>query len=481
MSISIIERQRRQPLAACVAVVLMLSAPLAEAATTWTVNTCDEASNGSGTTGSLRFAADSADSGDTIDLSALACSTISLTSGAVVLDQGDITLIGPGKDALTIQGSNDRVFRHDGAGTLTLKNLTVANGYLHPSATIAAEGGCIRSSGSVFLDHVAVRSCRASAYGAGAQGGGVFATSDVVVKYSDITGNVAARAGFGPSGGGGIYSGVSNGQVIIASSTLSGNSAPNGLGGGLRAFHDVVVIASTISGNSARRGGGVYAQDNLDSASDTFALVNSTVSSNFALEHIGGVQTNAGTINVFNSTVAFNTASSANFYSRHYSPGFSISDQGAYYIDSSHHELKVVTLQSSIFANNTHANPATTQDDIGVAKFTVNSLNSTPTSGANNLAFATLIFGLPNTLTTGVCPQLGPLRNNGGPTLTHALFAASPAIDAGNTSAPGLGTFDQRGQPRVSGVAADIGAYEVQQGDIVFSDGFDSPPTCSSG
>ena len=73
-----------------------------------------------------------------------------------------------------------------------------ANGYLHPSATIAAEGGCIRSSGSVFLDHVAVRSCRASAYGAGAQGGGVFATSDVVVKYSDITGNVAARAGFGP-------------------------------------------------------------------------------------------------------------------------------------------------------------------------------------------------------------------------------------------------------------------------------------------
>jgi hypothetical protein len=72
------------------------------------------------------------------------------------------------------------------------------------------------------------------------------------------------------------------------------------------------------------------------------------------------------------------------------------------------------------------------------------------------------------------------LRNNGGATQTHALFKGSPAIDAGNTFATGLGIFDQRSSPfaRVSGAAADIGAYEVQQGDIVFSDGFESPPAC---
>src|SRR5205814_1974182 len=29
-------------------------------------------------------------------------------------------------------------------------------------------------------------------------------------------------------------------------------------------------------------------------------------------------------------------------------------------------------------------------------------------------------------------PQLGPLQNNGGPTMTHALLAHSPAIDAGD-------------------------------------------------
>ena len=31
-------------------------------------------------------------------------------------------------------------------------------------------------------------------------------------------------------------------------------------------------------------------------------------------------------------------------------------------------------------------------------------------------------------------PKLGPLRNNGGPTQTHALLAGSPAIDGGNPS-----------------------------------------------
>ena len=43
-------------------------------------------------------------------------------------------------------------------------------------------------------------------------------------------------------------------------------------------------------------------------------------------------------------------------------------------------------------------------------------------------------------------PKLGPLANNGGPTLTMALLPGSPAIDAGNTSlAPAT---DQRGFPR---------------------------------
>ena len=61
---------------------------------------------------------------------------------------------------------------------------------------------------------------------------------------------------------------------------------------------------------------------------------------------------------------------------------------------------------------------------------------------------------------------LGPLADNGGSTLTHALLPGSPAIDTGNNALAldengnPLET-DQRGVIRVVG-AADIGAFETQ-------------------
>ena len=65
----------------------------------------------------------------------------------------------------------------------------------------------------------------------------------------------------------------------------------------------------------------------------------------------------------------------------------------------------------------------------------------------------------------------GPLKNNGGPTQTHALVAGSPAIDAGNPggcldNSGALLQTDQRGFPRnVDGngdgtARCDIGAVE---------------------
>lgn len=467
----------RTPLAACLAAILCASASTASmAATTWTVVTCSEANSGSGTTGSLRYAAANAASGDVIDMTGLTCSTISLSTGAVTLAQADITLNGPGMDLLSISGShNDRVLQHVGNGTLTVNDLGVTDGYHHPSFQFTAMGGCIQSNGSVNLDHVAVRTCRASAVGAPVRGGGVFAYDSVFAKYSDISGNVATNSGTNVNGGGGGI--FSYGDVILASSTLDGNSAQTGSGGAVRAFGNSVTIASTISGNIAGRGGGIYAQDNLTSGDDTFALYNSTLSGNSATSVVGGAWSNAGTIHVYNSTVAFNTAGIGTAYGRHYSPGFAISDIGA----NGTSTFKTVRLQSSVFSNNAYGTPATTPDDIGVTKFTPSGTNSTPTSGENNLAYATTIIGIPNTLTQGVCPGLGPLRDNGGPTRTHALPHGSPAIDTGNVAGNGIGMFDQRGAPfaRVSGTAADIGAYEVQQGEAIFFDDFDGPPTCS--
>jgi hypothetical protein len=73
------------------------------------------------------------------------------------------------------------------------------------------------------------------------------------------------------------------------------------------------------------------------------------------------------------------------------------------------------------------------------------------------------------------CPRLQPLADNGGPTRTHALIHASPAIDAGNNLM--ALADDQRGAgfPRVFGAEADIGAFEWQgTDDAIFSSGFES-------
>src|SRR5690606_23632283 len=56
-------------------------------------------------------------------------------------------------------------------------------------------------------------------------------------------------------------------------------------------------------------------------------------------------------------------------------------------------------------------------------------------------------------------PLLGPLADNGGDTLTHALLSGSPATDTGGAAV--CPATDQRGAPRPQGAGCDIGAYEA--------------------
>jgi hypothetical protein len=59
-----------------------------------------------------------------------------------------------------------------------------------------------------------------------------------------------------------------------------------------------------------------------------------------------------------------------------------------------------------------------------------------------------------------VDPKLGPLHDNGGPTLTLALLAGSPALNV--ISTPCSVTVDQRGvhRPQPQGGKCDIGSFE---------------------
>ena len=90
-------------------------------------------------------------------------------------------------------------------------------------------------------------------------------------------------------------------------------------------------------------------------------------------------------------------------------------------------------------------------------------------------------FNQPTDL-TNTNPQLGPLADNGGPTMTMALAGTSPALDKGK-AASGM-TTDQRGKPRpvdlpgipaaAGGDGSDIGALELGSGGSVVTTTNDS-------
>jgi hypothetical protein len=217
-----------------------------------------------------------------------------------------------------------------------------------------------------------------------------------------------------------------------------------------------VISNSTISGNSSSGDfGGLCARPFIF---ELLNVLNSTISGNVAAGFVGGMYSSDQT-SVVNSTIAFNTAGAGSPSSGVYrAPGLHINYTGPFQ----------ATLASSLIANNTYGVAAKENDF---------SLAGTPLSDAsvNNLIRLTTAT-LPSTNLENACPLLGPLRNNGGPTLTHALLSHSPGIDAGNNN-NGF-EYDQRGPSyaRVSGSATDVGAYEVQQGDIVFDASFDGCP-----
>ena len=84
---------------------------------------------------------------------------------------------------------------------------------------------------------------------------------------------------------------------------------------------------------------------------------------------------------------------------------------------------------------------------------------------------ATIISNGGNVISDGSCNPgggdqpftdalLGPLADNGGPTLTYALGAGSPAIDfAGAVDCPAT---DQRGETRPQGAGCDAGSVEQE-------------------
>ncbi len=398
--------------------------------TTRTVDTC-----GDDGAGSLRSVIASSVSGDTIDLSALGCSRITLTSGAIPIAAGNLRIIGPGSANLAIDGNGaSRIFEHNGDGRLDLSGLTFENGYYAGASTNG--GGCILSGSFVRGTDTTFSSCEAHIAGSTCYGGAVLA-GGAAFYGSRLADNLCASDS--QTGGGAV---AVEEDLTLANSTLAGNalaSAPGdqAIGGGFFALREAAIAFSTISGNAAQIAAGGY--------SSSVFVAESTISGNAAELEIGGIAATMATL--YNSTVAFNTSTSPAY---DFAAGLSV--------------FAHADLSSSILFGNTRSGDAF---DVGTQVGTL--------SGSDNLIGASPSPLPPGTINAD--PLLGPLADNGGPTATHALSAGSPALDAGNNDA-GFDT-DQRGPgfTRVFNGRADIGAIEMQDGsgDAIFVNGFDPP------
>ena len=371
---------------------------------------------------------------DTINFNLGSTATITLGSPLPVINGFHPAglIIDGGSADITISGDNKyRVFEvaFDPA---TLSNLTVANG---ANATFEEGGGGIYNRGGTLTVSNSTISGNSTANFA--DGGGILNSGTVTVSNSTISGNSSR------SDGGGIYN--LGGTVTVRNSTLSDNSASS-YGGGINnnalgTFGTLTVSNSTLSGNSATSGGGGIAN-----MSGTATVRNSTLSGNSAPDgEGGGILFRAVTGTVGNSTISGNSASF----------GGGIRKSGG----------TRPTFKNTIVAAN---DASVIAPDVGNS-FTSQGHNlignNEGSSGFTNGQNGDLV----GTATNPIDPMLGPLANNGGPTLTHALLEGSPAIDKGNSFGA---TTDQRGQPRphdfasianaTGGDASDIGSFEVQ-------------------
>jgi hypothetical protein len=395
--------------------------------------------------------------------------TVTLASGKLVVDK-DLTIMGPGVSSLAISGGG---FQVSGGVHFTLLNLTIANGSSDSGAGIYNGGGYLSVQNCLFARNTA-NGNPASTNGCG---GAVFNSGTATITSSTFAANSAVGAagsdGTGGPGSAGCGGAVYNlGNLELRDSTFLNNSVRGGPGG--RGGDGM--SSMTIAGPGGGDGPGGDGEGGALFNAGVATVVNSTFTSNNAYGGPGGVGGSGG-----NSLYT-------GYPPRYYGGaggrgGMGGVACGAIYDISGLCFLTNCTVSSNSGFGGTGgpggpggsgglgSGPAgATGSDgqvlgslRGAGAVLVNTLLSgnapggncsgTITDGGHNLssdlscAF-TNVGSLNNT-----DAKLGPLADNGGPTLTTALLPGSPAIDAGDTSlAP---TTDQRGGP--AAVLADGG------------------------
>jgi predicted outer membrane repeat protein len=242
--------------------------------------------------------------------------------------------------------------------------------------------------------------------------------------------------------GGGIYN---TGTLHVLRSTIRSNSSSS-LGGGLYSVGIARVYDSTISGNQAYIGGGIF-------NGKTTYLVNTTISSNTADHDGGGISTTDGSVANPVLTAIYSTSIIGN--------------------DADHDRDEIGGTGGGVFAGTGGRFVAT--NSLLARNTVLDSPQYNDCVGKLELS-GSLLIGEPGSCTfsgnrnwkqTPIETVDPILKDNGGPTLTHAIFdlpgsahesGFSVCVDDTDTPL----TTDQRGASRAEG--CDIGAFQFGAG-----------------
>jgi predicted outer membrane repeat protein len=454
--------------------------------------------------GSLRQALADANDGDTITFAVTG--PITLTSGGLPVTK-NVTISGPGSNQLSVDGNQALfVFGIFPGKTATISGLSIRNGQagiwnegtltvsdcvvsdnsyegLYNDYGTATLSNCVVSgnSGTGLYGHygtLTVSNCNVSGNAFGIYSDHGTATVSNCVVTGNSSGGLGDNGSYGPSPNDRTFQGASltiadstisnnsgpgvdnaGGDLTIVSTTLTGNHNPegqdSGYGGGIYAHYSgkappsTTIINSTISGNSAFYDGGGISAPYL-------MIVNSTVSGNSAGDSGGGIS--GGGMVITNSTVSGNSAGNTGggittggqtVLTNTTISGNSAGSGGGIYTGGQNSTLEIC---------NTILNAGVLGENIFNNGGTVTSLGYNISSDNGD----GYLNGPGDQINTD--PLLGPLQDNGGPTLTHAPLTGSPAIDAGDPNFTPPPFRDQRGPcfHRVFGRRIDVGSVETQ-------------------
>jgi hypothetical protein len=432
-----------------------------------------------------------AGSGDTISIAAgTYTEDISLTTNLALVGAAPASpVVGPPSPTTTISGAGlaGSVVTVPVTVTATLTGLTITGGSGTPDivrtgATGNVAGGGIFNLGNLMVINSVVSSnvVTSTTTLAPGIGGGIFNTGALTVTSSMVMTNTVA----GPAGtatffndGGGIFNSFT-GTLLVDESTVAGNTATgaadqNGFGGGIAnesivtntttaAVVPILVTGSTINGNTVTATTVVTASTALGGgvATDTgtaATLANSTVTGNTA-NGTGGSGASGGGIDDFGGLALLTLTNDTITSNKAVTTGGGLAVGGGVDLPGAG------TVGNTILASNT-ANGAPA--DCGKPVAPASDL------GGNLADDATCAFTAGTSVNSSatLAASIAPLANNGGETMTQALMAGSPAINAGVvatcTAAP-INDLDQRGLPRYAVLrgACDSGAFDTGGGTV---------------